>query len=268
MPGAGATRMIEHRKLSPLGLKRRHPLLLLHGAWHGAWCWDNWLSYFASVGYQVHAISLPGHGASPRAKRFQNFYRFKDYVCVLTEAYARISPAPIVIGHSLGGAIVQKFLQTHRPPGAVLVAPLPLGGFLPLVWRRLRRYPLGTVWSLLRLDGYSWVATPELSHELFFSEAADVDPRDWQRRLVRESFAVAAELAFPPVYARPELVQTPMLVVAGGKDAVFPIAEVKHLAQAYRADWAQFDDQGHNLMADSRWHEVADRIDDWIAAID
>ena len=29
------------------------PLLFVHGAWHGAWCWENFLSYFAEHGYEV-----------------------------------------------------------------------------------------------------------------------------------------------------------------------------------------------------------------------
>ncbi len=44
------------------------PLLFVHGGWHGAWCWSNFLNYFADAGYRAVALSLRGHGASPAAK--------------------------------------------------------------------------------------------------------------------------------------------------------------------------------------------------------
>ena len=42
------------------------PLLFVHGAWHGAWCWDEYfLDFFAYRGYRALAVSLRGHGNSP-----------------------------------------------------------------------------------------------------------------------------------------------------------------------------------------------------------
>ena len=42
------------------------PLLFVHGAYTGAWCWDEYfLPYFAERGFEAHAVSLRGHGASP-----------------------------------------------------------------------------------------------------------------------------------------------------------------------------------------------------------
>lgn len=50
----------EHSQL----LSHSTPLLFIHGAWHGAWCWEKFLSYFAEHGYESHALSLRGHGNS------------------------------------------------------------------------------------------------------------------------------------------------------------------------------------------------------------
>ena len=41
------------------------PLLFVHGAWHGAWCWTtNFTDWFAERGYTSYAVDLSGHGAS------------------------------------------------------------------------------------------------------------------------------------------------------------------------------------------------------------
>ena len=56
------------------------PLLFVHGAWHGAWCWDEYfLDYFARLGYECIAPSLRGHGGSPGVAKM-NLYRIADYV--------------------------------------------------------------------------------------------------------------------------------------------------------------------------------------------
>lgn len=45
------------------------PLLFVHGAWHGAWCWnEHFLPYFADKGYLAYALSLRGHAGSPPTK--------------------------------------------------------------------------------------------------------------------------------------------------------------------------------------------------------
>ena len=50
---------------NPQKMKFKHPLLFLHGAFSGAWCWrENYLDYFASQGFECLALSLRGHGES------------------------------------------------------------------------------------------------------------------------------------------------------------------------------------------------------------
>ena len=50
---------------APAAEPRPTPLLFVHGAWHGAWCWDeHFLGYCARRGYAAVALSLRGHGGS------------------------------------------------------------------------------------------------------------------------------------------------------------------------------------------------------------
>ncbi|RLC08454.1 MAG: alpha/beta hydrolase, partial [Deltaproteobacteria bacterium] len=47
----------------PKGKKHSVPILFIHGAFAGAWCWEEYfLPYFADHGYESHALSLRGHG--------------------------------------------------------------------------------------------------------------------------------------------------------------------------------------------------------------
>ena len=56
---SGATpydvRLVVREPAEPGG---RPPLIFIHGAWHGAWCWERFLDYFAARGYPCYAVDL------------------------------------------------------------------------------------------------------------------------------------------------------------------------------------------------------------------
>ncbi|NTU85304.1 MAG: alpha/beta hydrolase [Chloroflexales bacterium] len=58
---------LEHVVAHPAHRRYAAPLLLVHGAWHGAWCWEGAMADLAARGFEVHAVSIRGHGASDRA---------------------------------------------------------------------------------------------------------------------------------------------------------------------------------------------------------
>jgi pimeloyl-ACP methyl ester carboxylesterase len=53
------------------------PLVFIHGAWHGAWCWDPWIEIFKNQGYSATAIELRGHGYK---KGEYKHARLEDYI--------------------------------------------------------------------------------------------------------------------------------------------------------------------------------------------
>ena len=251
---------IEHIIQQPV--KRTHdtPLLFQHGAWHGAWCWQQWMDYFSSLGYEVHTISLPAHGKSSFKKKHINLYTFRDYAETLAGQVESISPKPVVIGHSLGGAIVQKYLENHQLPGAVLLATLPSKGMLPMVLRLLQRHPFYTLWGLLTWNPYEWVKTPELAQDLFLNSNTEIDVVEFQKKLVRESTLLS--LLFP--FAKINPVKTPVLVVGAEKDHIFTVDEQESTAKTYGAKSIMIKNEAHNLMVESSWKQTANVIDNWI----
>lgn len=253
---------IEHIVKHPTQKKHETPILLQHGAWHGAWAWEYWLDYFAELGYEVHAISLPGHGRSSQNKRFLNSYTLGDYVNTLAAEINKLPTPPVVIGHSMGGAVVQKYLQHHPLPGAVLLATLPPQGIFKLILRMLRKHPGSTLKGFLTLNLYHWVGTPALAKAMFLNEDTQIDAAVFQQKLVGESLAVGIQTLFP--FAGKSKTAVPILVVAAEKDNIFTVDEQKATAQKYNADFILIENQAHNLMVESQWQFVADQIDQWI----
>src|SRR5579875_954400 len=97
------------------------PLLFVHGGWHSASCWANFLDFFADAGYRAVAMSLRGHGASACAKRF-HACSIADFVDDVRVTADDLGGRPILVAHSLGGFVVQRYLETHQAPAAVLLA--------------------------------------------------------------------------------------------------------------------------------------------------
>lgn len=78
----------------PKGRARPTPLLFVHGAFGGAWVWDqHFLPWFAEHGWEAHALSLRGHGESEGHEKVR-FARLRDYVADVEQVLADITPAP------------------------------------------------------------------------------------------------------------------------------------------------------------------------------
>ena len=105
------------------------PLLFVHGAWHGAWCWDeHFLDFFADQGYACYTPSLSGHGASPGRERLR-WTGIQEYVRDVAEAATRLPTQPVLIGHSMGGFVIQKYLEHHTAAGAIPSNPFHLPAY-------------------------------------------------------------------------------------------------------------------------------------------
>lgn len=106
------------------------PIVFVHGAFGAAWMWDeHFLSYFARTGRRVYALSLRGHGRSD-GRNDLNTTSFSDYIDDVKHVLARVGAPPILVGHSLGGLIVQRLIGHVPMSGIILMASAPPEGTL------------------------------------------------------------------------------------------------------------------------------------------
>jgi pimeloyl-ACP methyl ester carboxylesterase len=240
------------------------PLLFVHGAWHGAWCWDEYfLSFFADRGYRALAVSLRGHGNSPTQKPLR-WCSITDYVEDVASVARDLPTDPVVIGHSMGGYIVQKYLESHNATAGVLLASLPPQGALRFVGRLLRRVPWPLAKAMVTGNSLPCIGTPQLAREFFFSAgvpAADV--ARYSARLSNESQRITSEAMFLNL-PRPKRVKAPMLVLGAEIDRCFTHKEVHATARAYGTEAEIFPGMGHDMMLEPDWAAVAQRIDTWL----
>lgn len=77
--------------------------VLVHGAWHGAWCWEKVTPLLTARGHEAYAIDLPGHGQDPKPP---GSVSWNDYLARMGEVLAAQPEPAVLVGHSLGGAVI------------------------------------------------------------------------------------------------------------------------------------------------------------------
>jgi pimeloyl-ACP methyl ester carboxylesterase len=243
------------------------PLLFVHGGWHSASCWGNFLNFFADAGYRAVALSLRGHGGSPTAKRF-HACSIADYIDDVHATAASLGGQPVLIAHSLGGFVVQQYLENHDAPAAVLVASVPPQGVLGLAMRIWSRHPWISMRSLPVGNLAGFIGTTPLVREHLFSAHTPDDIVESCAASV-QSEAVRASLIDPLIRrVRSKRVNTPMLVLGAADDGMVTNAEVRATARAYATQAEFFPGMGHNMMLEPGWAGVAERIHAWLQARD
>ena len=70
--------------------------ILIHGGFHGAWCWERVVPELKNLGYEAVALDLPGHGERSAERPTNYFGRVGPILEVL-------QPCDVLVGHSGGG---------------------------------------------------------------------------------------------------------------------------------------------------------------------
>jgi pimeloyl-ACP methyl ester carboxylesterase len=99
--------------------------LLVHGMWHGAWCWNKVIFELQKAGQRVIAVDLPGHGADKTPISKISFQGYVDCIC---QTLDKQSEPVILLGHSMGGVVVTQASEFRPDKTKMLVY---LAAFVP-----------------------------------------------------------------------------------------------------------------------------------------
>src|SRR5512141_646061 len=236
------------------------PLLFIHGTLHTAACWEvHFLDYFAQHGYAAHALNLRGHGNSEGREKLR-WTRIADFVEDVADTVRQLPSPPVLIGHSMGGFIIQKYLEDHDAPAAVLLSSPSPAGLLPTAIRTARRQPWAFAKVNLTMSLLPLIATPQLVDEAFFS-------KDLPKELLMEYWKQTQDDSFRAFLdmvglylPKPERVKTPLLVLGAARDNMIGLREIEATARAYNTQAEIIPGVAHNSMLEQRWQSVAERI--------
>lgn len=242
---------------------RPHPLLFVHGAYAGAWCWDeHFLSFFAGCGYHAHALSLSGHGGSPDRRRLDS-YSIDDYVGDLARVAATFDAPPVLIGHSMGGFVVQKYLEDATAPAAVLLASVPPQGLMGSAFGLAMRKP-ALMGEFNRLMGGGQVGAEGLREALFHQPVDEGDLRRYLKASQSESHRAIWDMSLFNLPRVGRVARIPMLVVGAEHDELIPPGQVEMTASSYGVEAHILAGLGHGMMLERDWRRVAEMIRAWL----
>ena len=171
--------------------------VLVHGAWHGAWCWEALARHLRAEGHEVVAPDLPGHGAD--SARWWRASLGSYAQCVLAAA-SSMGDDVIAVGHSLGGLVITEAAARQPTAFRGLVY---LCAFAPL--------PRENLLSLARQDAESGVPAAvsrgPVRTTFRTARAADVL---YNRCAIEDASAASARLTPEPNIPMLQRVSTPL----------------------------------------------------------
>ena len=176
-------------------------VVLVHGAWHGAWCWEKVIPLLDDARVASIAFDLPGHGESD-----EPLTDLAGDAAALARVLDGVDDV-VVCGHSFGGAVVSEGVGGRDVRHLVFLAAFPL---LPgestitaatdaVVEADVAHTGLGAAMRIE--DGISSVA-PDRATELFFADCAEDDAAKAVERLCGQHMAELGGVATQDAWQR------------------------------------------------------------------
>lgn len=250
---------------SPTHPAQEQNILFIHGAYHAAWCWDVYfLDYFAQTGYCAYALSLRGHGKSERLGFPQ--IEFDDYLDDLDRTLQQLGQNTILVGHSMGGMLVQKYIETHAVPAAVILSSAAPQALRTTGKRLLQWSPFKMLTMLLTGNPDILWHDSKVIQNAFLSNDIIPELRQYciqQIRSQSEPGQIMLKQLVNLKFHRPAYRQR-VLIVKGNQDRLVSDRGCEMLASIHGIQPVILNDLPHDLMLSQNWRHAADTILNWL----
>jgi pimeloyl-ACP methyl ester carboxylesterase len=228
-------------------------LLFVSGAFHGSWCWSNFISYFESSGIRCQALEY---------RDIDNKSSLDCYLSQLHEAISALD-APIVIAHSMGAYVVARYAEKYSLNKVILLAPMPFNGWMGSLLRFAVRWPRTSLKACMHWNVNLLLEDESLLSDMFFSRIAANSLRNSLiGRLQPESTSaliVESNLRHISIQRLRENMADSM-IVGSEDDPLFRIQSTEQTARKIGARFLRLRGFSHDMMLDSDWGLVAAEI--------
>jgi pimeloyl-ACP methyl ester carboxylesterase len=247
-------------------------IVFIHGMFQNPKSWGNWINYFTEQGYNCLAPAWPLHEGEPADLR-QNppaglgDLSLNDVIGKIEEFILKLDGKPIVIGHSVGGLIVQLLANRNMITAGVAIDSVAPNAMLDFDWGFFKNSAIitnplkGNDPILTDLETFQGSFANTLSLEEvkpYFEQYATHDSRN----VLRDCLGEAGQLDI-------DLPHVPLLLIAGEKDQIIPASLTEKNAKAYTdkgsvTDFKEFAGRSHFICNEPGWQEVAQYSFDWL----
>lgn len=171
--------------------------VLVHGSFHGAWCWERLVPLLEAQGHAVVVPELPGSGSDPAALSTATLDRYVECVAALVEA--QHDPV-VLVGHSMGAIVCAQVAErcVERLAAAVFVCGLMLRSGETLIgfldeFAHLGIEDLVLKNMIVSEDGRIATFPAAAAREVFYHRCSEVDAAWAASRLTAQATAVYAQ---------------------------------------------------------------------------
>jgi non-heme chloroperoxidase len=243
---------------------RRKPLLFIHGELGGSWVFERYLGYFASRGWEGHALNLRNHYWSQTADPAD--LSFESYVEDVTSVMRRLGSGVVLVGHGLGGLLALKAAERESLAGLVLVASEVPGELrLGAHQHELREIP-----ELYGKAAIGWETLPERlqrdHRDLAIGDILRIQHLMGQK--AHESGRARRAVMRGIRVDRSAFESVPRLVIGAGLDSQIPVESAERLAEWLEASYEPFGAHSHYglVVGEASFQQVADAIRSFLEA--
>ena len=227
------------------------PVLFVHGAFHGWWAYSRWLSWFAAAGVRGYALSLRNHEGSRTlsAEQYRNT-GIEHYVEDIRAVQRWIGRPVVLVGHSLGGLMVQKAAESGDAAAIVCIGSASPAGVGPT-------------------RDFEWDEDTPLMFDrdrMRTAMFADIDDAAFEaiyRRLVPESTRALNQSGLAGVDVDPAKIAAPMLFVGTDHDGI-GLHPAEKLAAYYGAGHMTVPGTSHDVLLEDSGLRMAAHILSWL----
>ena len=237
--------------------------------------WDRWKDHFESRGYTTIAPPWPFKDASPAELRKRQPDR--DIASIrlaqLTEHFATLIKAlperPILIGHSMGGLLVQLLVNRNLAAAGIAIHSVPpqgiltfKGSFYRATWGPLGIFSNPSKSFLMSFRQWQFAFTNGMTTDQQ-RKSYDESVIPESKLISRDALTKAAKVDF----TKPHV---PLLIMSGSDDNIMPASLNYSNYEAYEqdgsiTDYIEFQGRNHYVTGQPTWKENADYILNWIA---
>jgi pimeloyl-ACP methyl ester carboxylesterase len=166
--------------------------VLVHGAWHGAWCWYKVVPLLRRRGHTVMTLDLPAHGIDKRPLSEGTLPNYAAGVCA---ALDDCREPVVLVGHSMGGAVISQAAE-WRPQKVVrlvyVAAFLLSPGITFAEAAQKDTASIGAKYVSFTADQSAAIVDANGARELFYADCSDEDIALAQSLLVPIGTAIYA----------------------------------------------------------------------------
>ena len=247
-------------------------IVFIHGMFMNPLSWAQWVKYFEQKGYTCYAPAYPFHEGEAKTLRIKvnrglQTLTLGQVVESISGFIDKLPEKPILVGHSMGGLVVQKLIGLDKAVAGVCIDSAPPGGINSFSLSFLKaNLPVINPFrgNSVCLPSVKWF------HYAFCNTMTlEQTSREFYKFVVPESRNIPRSSTKADGAIDFRKPHQPLLFIAGEMDHIIPASLNRKNFQAYRdpgsrRDFRVFAGRTHYICAQENWQEVAGSISDWL----